>query len=96
LAVRGDDEPLDRRDALSITPIPSAERSGDEEAIRISVRAICAGDAIRLHDWTLHVVAVDHDIATAMLTTEFKFPIHFNRQDSIELVDRTYNCSPAA
>jgi hypothetical protein len=64
--------------------------------MKISVRALCAGDAIRLHDWMLHVVAVDHDVATTVLTSEFEFPLHFNRQESIELVDRVYGCVPAA
>lgn len=67
-----------------------------EPRTRIPVHALCAGDAIRLHDWELHVVQVDRDVTTAVLTVEFDFPLRFDRHDSVELVDRSHGCAPAA
>lgn len=64
--------------------------------MRIPVRALRAGDVIRLNDWKLHVVVVDHDRATAVLTAEFDFLLHFTQYDSVELIERVPGFSPAA
>ena len=65
--------------------------------MRISARALRAGDTFRLHDWTLHVEAALHDVSTTtILTAEFEWPIHFGRGDAIELVERDDERPPAA
>jgi hypothetical protein len=56
--------------------------------MRISARDLAPGDVIRLHDWQLHVVTVEHGLATAVLTSEFDFLLHFGRDESLEVARR--------
>ena len=56
--------------------------------MRISARDLARGDVIRLHDWHLHVVAVEHGMATGVLTSEFDFLLHFGRDEALEVVRR--------
>ncbi|MDT4905484.1 MAG: hypothetical protein QOH52_3500, partial [Pseudonocardiales bacterium] len=53
-------------------------------------------DVIRLNDWHLHVVAVENDIATAVLTEEFDFLLHFTRGESLDVLNRVHDPSAAA
>jgi hypothetical protein len=53
--------------------------------MRVLARELAVGDVIRLNDWRLHVVAVEHDIATAVATAEFDFLLHFTRTDPVDL-----------
>ena len=55
--------------------------------MRIPAEELRIGDLLRVHDWRLHVVAVDHDGGTAVLTAEFDFLLHFARHQAAE-VDR--------
>ena len=64
--------------------------------MKITVRELATGDVIRVNDWQLHVVAVEHDIATAVLTAEFGFLIHFNRDDCVDVVSELRRPSVAA
>ena len=41
--------------------------------MRIPVRELTVGDMLGLNDWQMHVIAVEHDLATAVLTAEFGF-----------------------
>jgi hypothetical protein len=53
--------------------------------MKIPVRELTVGDILRLNDWQLHVIAVDHDLATAVLTSEFGFLIHFTRDQTVDI-----------
>ena len=64
--------------------------------MKITVRELAIGDVIRVNDWQLHVVAVEHDIATAVLTTEFGFLLHFTRDDCVDIVGELRRPSAAA
>ncbi|MCW2656028.1 MAG: hypothetical protein JWR06_221 [Jatrophihabitans sp.] len=64
--------------------------------MRIPVRELAVGDVIRLNDWHLHVVAVENDIATAVLTEEFDFLLHFTRGESLDVLNRVHDPSAAA
>jgi hypothetical protein len=63
--------------------------------MRIPARELAVGDIIRLNDWQLQVMAVEHDVATAVLTQKFDFLLHFGRDDPVDVVDRV-NEPPAA
>jgi hypothetical protein len=55
--------------------------------VRIDPGHLLSGDVLHLHDWRLHIVAVEHDRGTAVLTEEFDFLLHFARHEAVE-VDR--------
>jgi hypothetical protein len=63
--------------------------------MRIPARELAVGHVIRVNDWRLHVVAVEHDVATAVLTAEFDFLLHFTRGDSVN-VDEVHEPAAAA
>ena len=54
--------------------------------MRIPVRELTVGDIFRLNDWQMHVIAVEHDLATAVLTSEFGFLLHFTRDETVDIV----------
>jgi hypothetical protein len=54
--------------------------------MRIRARDLVIGDVLRINDWHLHVRAVEHDIATAVLTAEFEFLLHFARDELVQVV----------
>ena len=54
--------------------------------MRIPVRELTVGDILRLNDWQMHVTAVEHDLATAVLTSEFGFLLHFTRDQTVDIV----------
>jgi hypothetical protein len=55
-------------------------------AMRVPARDIAVGDVLRVNDWELHVVAVERDLATAVLTAEFGFLLHFTRDDVVDVL----------
>ena len=63
--------------------------------MRIPAEELRIGDLLRVNDWRLHVVAVDHDCGTAVLTAEFDFLLHFARRQAVE-VDRDLDQPSAA
>ncbi len=63
--------------------------------MRIPARELAVGDVIRVNEWRLHVIAVEHDIASAVLTAEFDFLLHFTRGDSVH-VDEVHQPAAAA
>jgi hypothetical protein len=64
--------------------------------MRIPARELTVGDVMRVNDWRLRVVAVEHDLATAVLTAEFDFLLHFARDDSVDVVGNAREPSAAA
>jgi hypothetical protein len=54
--------------------------------MRVPARDIAVGDVLRVNDWELHVVAVERDLATAVLTAEFGFLLHFTRDDVVDVL----------
>lgn len=54
--------------------------------MKVSVRELTVGDILLLNDWRLHVIAVEHDTATAVLTAEFGFLLHFTRHETVDIV----------
>jgi hypothetical protein len=54
--------------------------------MRVPARDIAVGDVLRVNDWQLHVVAVERDLATAVLTVEFGFLLHFTRDDVVDVL----------
>ena len=54
--------------------------------MKIPVRELTVGDILRLNDWQLHVIAVEHDVATAVLTTELGFLLHFTRDQTVDIL----------
>ena len=54
--------------------------------MKIPVRELTVGDILQLNDWQLHVVAVEHDTATAVLTDELGFLLHFLRDETVDIV----------
>ncbi len=54
--------------------------------MRIPVRQLTVGDTFRLNDWQMRVIAVEHDRATAVLTSEFGFLLHFTRDQTVDIV----------
>jgi hypothetical protein len=64
--------------------------------MRIPARNLAVGDVLRLNDWHLQVIAVEHDLATAVLTAQFEFLLHFTRDDSVDVVGKVQQRSAAA
>jgi hypothetical protein len=47
--------------------------------MRIHPRDLAVGDVLALHDWSLHVIDVEHGSAVGVLTAEFdSCPIFFS------------------
>jgi hypothetical protein len=53
--------------------------------MRIHARELVAGDVLALHDWRLHVVAVERDNAVGVRTAEFEFVIHFLNDEVVDI-----------
>lgn len=70
-------------------------RASCEATRRISAREVAVGHTIQINGRQLHVVAVDHDIATAVLTAEFDFLLHFTRADFVYVVAGVHDPSAA-
>jgi hypothetical protein len=51
--------------------------------MKIRAQDLQAGDVVVLHDWNLHVVHVERDLAVAVLVEEFDFLIHFLRNELV-------------
>ena len=68
----------------------------DEPTMKIPARQLAVGDILRVNDWRLHVVAVEREIGTAVLTAEFDFLLHFTRDDMIHVVTSSGARSVAA
>jgi hypothetical protein len=47
---------------------------------------LSVGDAIRLNDWNLHVVAVAPGGCATVRTAEFDFLLHFDAQDYVDVL----------
>jgi hypothetical protein len=54
--------------------------------MKIPARELTVGDVLRLNDWQMHVIAVEHDLGTAVLTAEFGFLLHFTRDETVDIV----------
>jgi hypothetical protein len=54
--------------------------------MKIPARQLAIGDILRVNDWHLHVVAVEREIGTAVLTAEFDFLLHFTRDDIVDVL----------
>jgi hypothetical protein len=64
--------------------------------MRIPARELAVGDILRVNDWELHVLAVERDVATAVLTAEFGFLLNFTRDDYVEVLGHIHLHSAAA
>lgn len=64
--------------------------------MRIPARELTIGDVLLVNDWQLHVTAVEHEMATAILTTEFAFLLHFMRDDLVDVVGDVQERSAAS
>ena len=53
--------------------------------MKIRAQDLQVGDVVALHDWTLHVIHVERDLAVAVLTAEFDFLIHFLRDELVSV-----------
>jgi hypothetical protein len=53
--------------------------------MKIRAQDLQAGDVVALHDWNLHVINVERDLAVGVLTSEFDFLIHFLRDELVSV-----------
>jgi hypothetical protein len=53
--------------------------------MRIHAIDLAVGDVLTLNDWRLHVTAVEHDRAVAVLTAEFDFMLHFLNDQIVDV-----------
>jgi glycogen synthase len=56
--------------------------------MRIHARDLTVGDIIQVNDWHLHVTSVERATATAIVTTEVSFPIHFADDEFVTIHER--------
>jgi glycogen synthase len=56
--------------------------------MRIRARDLAVGDIVHINDWHLHVIHIERDRATAVLTAEFAFLIHFAQEDLLTVQAR--------
>jgi hypothetical protein len=54
--------------------------------MKIPAGQLATGDILHVNDWRLHVIAVERDLGTAVLTEEFDFLLHFGRDETIDVV----------
>ena len=54
--------------------------------MKIPATQLAAGDILHVNDWHLHVIAVERDLGTAVLTAEFDFLLHFTREDAVDVI----------
>ena len=64
--------------------------------MRIPARDLAIGDVFQVNDRRLHVIAVERDIATAVLTAEFEFLLHFTRDDVVDVLVHMQEAAVAA
>ncbi|HEY3087843.1 MAG TPA: hypothetical protein VGJ59_07255 [Jatrophihabitantaceae bacterium] len=64
--------------------------------MKIPARHLTIGDTLRVNDWHLHVVAVECEIGTAVLTAEFNFLLHFTCDDTVDVITSSGTPSVAA
>lgn len=66
--------------------------------MKIYARNLAVGDVLHLHDWTLHVVGVERELAIGVVTAEFDFLIHFARNEVVDVFNRgpAPQCLPRA
>ena len=56
--------------------------------MRIPARDLVVGDVVQLNDWKLHVIRIDRDETMAVLTSEFRFLLHFAQEDVVNVQAR--------
>jgi hypothetical protein len=56
--------------------------------MKISARDLAVGNIILVNDWQLHVIRIDRDAGTAVLTEEFGFLIHLAHDDVVTVQAR--------
>jgi hypothetical protein len=56
--------------------------------MKVRAQDLRADDVIALHDWTLHVIHVERQLAVAVLTAEFDFSLHFLRDELVNVLKR--------
>jgi hypothetical protein len=68
-----------------LTAAATAERSLSARKVQMRIRArdLAVGDVLHINDWHLHVITIERDQATAVLTAEFAFLIHFAQEDLV-------------
>jgi hypothetical protein len=64
--------------------------------MKIPAGELAVGHTIRVKGRQLRVVAVDHDIGTAVLTAEVDFLLHFARFELVDVVEDVQDPSTAA
>jgi hypothetical protein len=68
-----------------LVDVTAAARFPCERTMKVPVRELTVGDILRVNDWQLHVIAVEHDAATAVLTSELGFLLHFTRDEIVDI-----------
>ena len=56
--------------------------------MRIRASELTVGDVMQLNDWQLHVLAIEREVGTAVLTAEFDFLLHFTGADLVQVRGR--------
>jgi hypothetical protein len=64
--------------------------------MKIRAGDLTTGDVLHLNDWRLHVLAVEPEVAVAVLTAEFDFLLHFARHDVVNVERDRSRRIPAA
>lgn len=64
--------------------------------MKIPAGELAVGHTIRISGRQLRIVAVDHDIGTAVLTAEVDFLLHFARFELVDVVEGMQDPSTAA
>jgi hypothetical protein len=54
--------------------------------MKIPAAQLATGDILQVNDWHLHVIAVERELGTAVLTAEFDFLLHFTREDTVDVI----------
>jgi hypothetical protein len=62
--------------------------------MKIPARELAIGDTFWVNDWQLHVLAVEREVATAVLTAEFDFLLHFTSDDLVDVQEPRATQSP--
>lgn len=61
--------------------------------MKIPAQDLACGDLLQVHDWRLHVMAVDTDAGTVVQTAEFGFPLHYAPDELVDVVAPVHrNC----
>jgi hypothetical protein len=71
---------------MTITHFRAENGRTHQAKLTLHAGELASGDVLQMHDWQLHVLAVDSDVVTDVRTAEFDFLLHFAQDAVVDVV----------